>query len=346
MFKPICEEICEKRFLLWLFPLTAIVALGIASSGRMPAPVRAEGKSPDSRKQQDNATASTAGVPATHRGEQNDRVGVAALVLPNVRGNKSLAVERIENYVRRAAALGAKIVVTPETCLDGYVCHQQGLTHEKFCELAEQETGPRIARLREVARELDLYLCVGFSELESTQLYNTALLIGPDGETVGKYRKTHGVEPLYEIGDELPVFETRYGKVGILICFDRQLPETARSLAAQGAELILIPSNGMWGRMNDALLRTRAYENGLFLVFAHPRDGLVIDPGGRVLAANMSVPGQGVGLPTNTDTQDAGGWPEAVVREIDLAAWRQARGNLSNRRPQLYDHPQASTARQ
>ena len=93
----------------------------------------------------------------------------------------------------------------------------------------------------------------------------------------------------------------------------------------------------MWGRMNDALLRTRCYENGVFLVFAHPRDGLVIDPGGRIIAANMSIPGQGVGLPTNTDTEDAGGWPEAVVREIDLVAWRQIQGNmLQHRRQDLY----------
>jgi len=50
----------------------------------------------------------------------------------------------------------------------------------------------------------------------------------------------------------------------------------------------------------------------------------------------MSIPGQGVGLPTNTDTEDTGGWPEAVVREIDLEAWRQHKGNLKNRRPGLY----------
>ena len=88
--------------------------------------------------------------------------------------------------------------------------------------------------------------------------------------------------------------------------------------------------------MNDALLRTRCYENGVFLVFAHPRDGLIIDPGGRIIAANMSIPGQGVGLPTNTDTEDAGGWPEAVVRDIDLEAWRTQAGNLKNRRKEIY----------
>ncbi len=302
---------------LLLLPLVVVPSVGVTISGPI-----SEVNEPKAHR--------------THPADSSPRVGVAALVLPNVRWNRQQAVERIESYTRRAAALGAKIVVTPETCLDGYVCHQKGLTREKMCELADNENGPTIGRLRELAEELDLYLCVGFSELDGDQLYNTAVLIGPDGRTVGKYRKTHGVEQFYEPGNALPVFETRYGKVGVMICYDRQLPEAARSLAASGAELILIPSNGMWGRMNDAMLRTRAYENGVFVVFAHPRDGLVIDPGGRIIARNMSVPGQGVGLPTNTDTEDAGGWPEAVVREIDLAAWRQRGGNLRNRRPELY----------
>ena len=307
---------------LWAFLLVAVLPLTRGISG--PA----------------TSNAPTATVEPLHPAERHDRVGVAALVLPNVRGNKAQALARIESYVRRAAARGAKIIVTPETCIDGYICHQPGLTRERMCALAEPETGPGIGRLRTLARELDLYLCVGFSELAGEQLYNTALLIGPDGKTVGKYRKTHGVEPFYEVGDALPVFDTRYGKVGIMICFDRQLPEIARTLAAAGAELILVPSNGMWGRMNDAMLRTRCYENGVFLVFAHPRDGLVIDPGGRVIAANMSIPGQGVGLPTNTDTEDAGGWPEAVVREIDLVAWRKHAGSfLQHRRQDLYEAP-------
>ena len=271
-----------------------------------------------------------------HRAEQHPRVAVASLVLPNVRYDKARALDRIERYVRKAAKLGAKIIVTPETCIDGYVCHQKGLTYKKLCSLAASENGHEVARLRKVCRELGVYLCLGFSELEGETLYNTALLIGPSGKTVGKYRKTHGVEKQYKVGDKLPVFKTRYGKVGIMICFDRQLPEVARALTDRGAELILVPSNGMWGRMNDAMLRTRAYESGVYIVFSHPRDGLVIDPGGRVIAANVTVPGQGVGLPTNTGTEDASGWPEAVVREIDLAVWRKLRGNINHRRPKLY----------
>jgi predicted amidohydrolase len=276
------------------------------------------------------------GVKARHRADRDQRVGVAALVLPNVRGDREKALGRVEAHARRAAALGAKIVVAPEACLDGYCCHESGLTKEAFSRLAEPEDGQSIVRLSRLARELDLYLCIGFTEIDRGELYNTAVLLGPDGRTVGKYRKTHGVEELYKPGDELPVFDTRYGKVGILICFDRQLPETARTLADKGARLILIASNGMWGGMNDAMLRARAYDNGVFIVFAHPRDGLVIDPGGRIIAANMSVPGQNVGLPTNVDTEDAGGWPEAVTREIDLDAWQSARGTLLQRRLKLY----------
>lgn len=77
--------------------------------------------------------------------------------------------------------------------------------------------------------------------------------------------------------------------MGILICYDRQPPENARTLAVKGARLLLVPSNGMWGGVNDSLLQTRAYENQCFLVWAHPRDGAVIDPGGRVIAASMTV---------------------------------------------------------
>jgi predicted amidohydrolase len=284
----------------------------------------------------DQKSGAPVGVKAAHRADQDQRVGVAALVLPNVRGDREKALQRVETHVRRAAALGAKIVVTPEACLDGYCCHERGLTKEAFSRLAESEHSRSIVKLSKLAHELDLYLCVGFTEIDNGEFFNTAVLFGPDGRTAGKYRKTHGVEELYKPGDDLPVFDTRYGKVGVLICFDRQVPETVRTLADKGARLILIPSNGHWGLMNDAMLRARAFDNGVFIVFAHPRDGLVIDPGGRIIAANMSVPGQSVGLPTNVDTEDAGGWPEAVTREIDLDAWQSAHGTLLLRRPKLY----------
>ena len=127
---------------------------------------------------------------------------------------------------------------------------------------------------------------------------------------------------------------------------DRQPPENARTLAVKGARLILVPSNGMWGGVNDSLLQTRAYENQVFLVWAHPRDGAVIDPGGKVIAASVTVPGRpntysGEGV-MPTSTEDGDGWPEAVVREINLSAWAEYVGPLTRtdgggaRRPELY----------
>ena len=196
-----------------------------------------------------------------HRADAAPRLNVAALALPNVRHDKPKALARVEQYTRVAAAQGAQIVITPETCLDGYSLHDGSFSAAEALEFAEDaETGPSILRLRALAAELCIHLCIGFAEKQDGKLYNTALLIGPDGQTCGKYRKTHGVEPGYELGEALPTFELQGAlagiRVGILICYDRQPPEPARSLAVQGAEILLIMSNGMWGGINDALLRT------------------------------------------------------------------------------------------
>ena len=107
----------------------------------------------------DQKAVAPVGVKATHRADQDERVGVAALVLPNVRGDREKALQRVETHTRRAAALGAKIVVAPEACLDGYCCHESGLTKEAFSRLAEPEDGPSVVRLskaRPRARHLSL----------------------------------------------------------------------------------------------------------------------------------------------------------------------------------------------
>ena len=94
-----------------------------------------------------------------------------------------------------------------------------------------------------------------------------------------------------------------------------------------------VPSNGNWGGVNDALLRTRAYENQCHIVWSHPRDGAIIDPRGKVIAASITVPGRpnvngGEGsMPTSTEDDD--GWPEVVVREINLGAWADYVGPLT-----------------
>ena len=131
------------------------------------------------------------------------------------------------------------------------------------------EDDPEVTRIREAARRNSVYVLFTFHELD-TYRYNAAILIDPEGKTVGKYRKVQptlgelrlGIAP----GEELPVFELPFAKVGILICWDQYFVETARALARKGAELILWPSRGY----HEERMLTRARDTGVYLVSIHP----------------------------------------------------------------------------
>lgn len=131
---------------------------------------------------------------------------------------------------------------------------------------AEPVPGPTTQRLGEMARKYGLYIVAGMPEREGHLLYNTAALIGPDGNLVGKYRKMvvtsgearGGTTP----GSGYPVFETRLGKIGIMICYDLFFPEVSRELANRGAEIIAVPIYGG----DDTLAKVRALDNRVFLV--------------------------------------------------------------------------------
>ncbi len=137
----------------------------------------------------------------------------------------------------------------------------------KSCaEVAEPIPGPSTAYFGELAKKHDLYIVAGLVERAGHLVYNTAALLGPDGTLVGKYRKV--TLPRGEIeggicpGDEYPVFPTRFGKLGMMICYDGFFPEVARQLTIRGAEVIAWP---VWG-CNPLLARARACENHVYLV--------------------------------------------------------------------------------
>ena len=131
------------------------------------------------------------------------------------------------------------------------------------------EDAPDVARIREAAKRSGVYVLFTFHEID-TYRHNTAILIDPEGKTVGKYRKVQptlgelrlGIVP----GEELPVFDLPFAKVGVLICWDQYFQETARTLARKGAELILWPSRGY----HEERMLTRARDNGVYIVSAHP----------------------------------------------------------------------------
>jgi predicted amidohydrolase len=212
---------------------------------------------------------------------------IAGIILKWVTADKEENYRRVEPLIREAAAKGAQIVMTTECFLDGYAIRDKSIPLEKWRTLCEPiPDGPYVTRLRHLAAELKIHLIAGMTECENGHTYNTAVLIGPDGGLIGKYHK-HLLE--HELvrntpGSTCPVFETPLGKIGLMICADRREPDLVKQLKANGAQLLLCPSGGMWGaKENDYILQARSRENHLSIVFVHPIEFLVTSPNGTIL---------------------------------------------------------------
>ncbi len=251
---------------------------------------------------------------------------VAALrVLPE-RWNKQANLRKLEEWTRKAAAAGAELVIAPEGFLEGYVGndHQPDigrgkLDRTKYFEVGEPLDGEALRRVRALAQELKVYLAVGFAEREAERMYNSLLVVSPQGRDLIHYRKTHcgDSEPYNTEGDRLQVADTPLGRWGALICLDRQLPETTRILAVRGAQFILVPAYGSYGEMNELMMRVRAYENSVWVAFVHPRRCLIVDPRGRIVA------------------RDAGDADQLVTARVRLDE-RIGSGPIRFRRPEIY----------
>jgi predicted amidohydrolase len=164
-----------------------------------------------------------------------------------------------EPFIAEAARQKADLVVLGETLT--YV----GLG-KKYHEVAEPVPGPSTDYFGRLAKKHNLYLVPGLLERDDHLVYNVAVLIGPDGNIVGKYRKVclprGEVEGGLAPGSEYPVFPTRFGRVGMMVCYDGFFPEVARELTNRGAEVIAWP---VWG-CNPLLASARACENHVYVV--------------------------------------------------------------------------------
>ncbi len=167
--------------------------------------------------------------------------------------------EQFTPLIADAAKQRADLVVLPETL----TYFGTGLD---FSVVAEPVPGPSTEFFGTLAKQHDLYIVAGLVERDRHLIYNVAVLIGPDGHVVGKYRKVTlprgEVEAGITPGHEYPVFETRFGKVGMMVCYDGFFPEVARELSNNGAEVIAWP---VWG-CNPMLAQARACENHVWLV--------------------------------------------------------------------------------
>lgn len=206
-------------------------------------------------------------------------VTVAAINLrPQNTGSPQENVELFVQTIDRTVAPKTDIILLPE----GITIVGTG---KKFDDVAEPVPGPTTRRLGEAARKHNAYIVAGIYERDGAGLYNTAVLLDRAGQFAGKYRKVYipreetegGLLPGYDY----PVFETDFGRIGMMICWDVQYPDPARGLALRGAEMILMP---IWGG-NVTLAKARAIENHLFVVtsgYDYPTH--IIDPNGKILA--------------------------------------------------------------
>lgn len=227
--------------------------------------------------------------------------------------------QRFERAVAAHAGEGLDLIITPECYLDGYVVDAKDWTPQRFASIAQDvKASPYIQRLRALAAKYKVYVLFGFTEDSDDKFYDSAILVDRSGATVGIYRKTMLQEQdlRFSPGEDLPVFETEWGSMGILICADRRWPESARVERLKGARITLIAAYGMWDQRNETWMRTRSYENGNFLAFVHPRTSFVSDPEGELIGR----------LQTNV--------PGMLVTDVDLSKVNNT--DIRARRPELY----------
>jgi len=214
---------------------------------------------------------------------------VAALKVMPAIGDSAANYARFEQMARQAAAGGADLIITPECYLDGYMGSPKfrpGITREKMLQsYTEAIDGPTLKKVAALARELEVHILFGFSEKRGTGLFNTVALFRPDGSLGGRYSKSHPLPgELYDPGGELPVFDTALGRMGVLICFDRQPPENARILALKGAQFIVVPAYGQIREAmdEDLMMQSRAHENGICIIYTSQHNAFVADPDGVI----------------------------------------------------------------
>ncbi|MEH7252679.1 nitrilase-related carbon-nitrogen hydrolase [Neobacillus niacini] len=185
-------------------------------------------------------------------------------------GKPEVNFKKAEEFIKEASEKGADIICFPELFVTGYnfgILGDETVTLSKtFYELACE-------KFSKWAKQYQIYIIAPFGEVRENeeQIFNSALFFDKQGNLLGNYAKTHlwsAEKKYFKEGDTLPVYDTDFGKLGIIICYDAGFPEVARTLALRGAEIIFVPAawriedKDMW----DLNISQRALENICFTV--------------------------------------------------------------------------------
>ncbi|WP_119696268.1 nitrilase-related carbon-nitrogen hydrolase [Microbacterium halotolerans] len=269
-------------------------------------------------------------------------VTVACVQTDPVIGDVAANTDATVTAVAEAADVGASLVVLPECASAGWAFRD---ADEARASAQSLEGGATVDAWRQVAAERDVWVCGGFSELgQDGEVYNSSVLIGPHG-VASLYRKVHlwnTEADAFTPGDlGFPVVDTPFGRMGMIICYDAWIPESMRSCALAGADIVLAPSDWVPNPRQDPALPPLAHV--VTMAGAH-QNQLYVAAASRVGAE------RGQNFIGSSIVIDPFGWPLAtggdevgmVLAEIDPIGSRPARRNdpfnrpLADRRPDQY----------
>lgn len=249
-------------------------------------------------------------------------------------------VKMSEMISRIASQQKVDLIVFPELITSGY---ELGV---RFTEVAQRVPGPTINLVAQRANDFGIYVAFGMVTKERVEsvLYNSAILVGPEGELVDVYNKIHlrGEERMaFREGFKLPVAETEIGNIGLVIGYDLAYPEVCRSLALEGAELVCVLANWEAAQIDEwkTYVRARAYENSIFIAGANRvgedvtlnfgGESMVVGPRGEMYAS----------LADETDPESGAPLEGFAVARIDLDQVRKNREEyqfMQTRQPAVY----------
>jgi predicted amidohydrolase len=249
-------------------------------------------------------------------------------------------IKMSEMISRIASQQRVDLIVFPELITSG---NELGL---RFTELAQRVPGPTVNLIAQRANEHGVFVAFGMVTKERVEsvLYNSAILVGPDGELIDVYNKIHlrGEERMaFREGFKLPVAETEIGNIGMLLGYDLAFPEVSRSLALDGAEILVVMANWEAANIDEwkTYLRARAYENAVFVAGANRvgedvtltfgGESMVVGPRGQIYAS----------LAEETDPETGAPLEGFSVARIDLDNVRKFREEyqfIQTRQPAMY----------
>lgn len=268
-------------------------------------------------------------------------ITIATVQIKPALGESEDNLVKMSDFVSKIASQQkVDLIVFPELATSGY---ELGV---RFTELAQRVPGPTVNLMAQRAAEFGVYIAFGLVTKERVEsiLYNSAVLVGPDGEVLGAYNKAHlrGEERMaFREGFRLPVIETEIGNIGLMLGWDLAFPEVARSLTLDGAELLAVMANWETSQIEEwrTYVRARAFENALYVAASNRvgedvtlnfgGESMIVGPRGKIFAS----------LADEKDPESGQPREGYCVARVDLDEVRKCREEfqtLQSRQPAVY----------